>query len=684
MTTLGSKPRLTEPPAVAHTAMANAIRALAMDAVQAAGCGHPGMPMGMADAATVLFDRFIEIDPADPAWPDRDRFVLSAGHGSMLQYALHHLVGYADMGIDQIRAFRQLGARTAGHPEYGHALGIETTTGPLGQGLATAVGMAIAERLLNARYGDGLVDHRTYVIAGDGCLMEGISHEAIDLAGHLRLGKLIVLWDDNRISIDGPTSLSTSTDQVLRFAASGWRTAEIDGHDPEAIEAALAQATVDDERPSLIACRTVIGYGAPTRAGTSKAHGEALGEAEIAGAREALGWPHAPFVIPDDIRAAWGCVAARGAKARAAWSDRLAASPRRDAFERQARTEPGPELAEALAAFKDEMVRAAPKVATRKASEMALGVINDATDLTIGGSADLTHSNYTVTPGMASVTPTDFTGRYIHYGVREHGMAAAMNGIALHGGFIPYGGTFLTFTDYARGAIRLSALMGIRVIYVMTHDSIGLGEDGPTHQPIEHLAMLRATPNLDVFRPADAVETAECWEAALASARTPSVLSLSRQNLPTLRKTAGAENLSARGAYVLREAEGERDVTLVATGSEVEIAMLAADRLAEDGVRAAVVSMPCWERFEARDAAWRAAVLGTAPRVAVEAAARLGWDRWIGETGAFVGMTGFGASAPGPSLYAHFQITPERVADEAKALLRRDAPAITAQERSET
>jgi transketolase len=654
---------------IGHNDMANAIRALAMDAVEAAKSGHPGMPMGMADVATVLFTRFLKIDPAQSSWADRDRFVLSAGHGSMLQYALHYLLGYEDMGIDQIRAFRQWGSRTAGHPEYGHALGIETTTGPLGQGLATAVGMALAERLMNARYGDDLVDHHSYVIAGDGCLMEGVSHEAIDLAGHLRLAKLIVLWDDNRISIDGPTSLSTSMDQALRFAAAGWKTLSIDGHDPAAIEAALTEARAETERPTLIACRTTIGYGAPTRAGTAKAHGEALGATEIEGARAKLGWPYPPFEIPEPILSAWRDAGRRSVVARNQWDARLAASPHRDAFTLQARTELGPEVGERINAFKAELSETCPKVATRKASEMVLGVINGATNLTLGGSADLTHSNFTITPGMASVTPTDFSGRYVHYGIREHGMAAAMNGVALHGGFIPYGGTFMTFTDYARGAMRLSALMGIRVIYVMTHDSIGLGEDGPTHQPIEHLAMLRATPNMDVYRPADAVETAECWLAALEAVHTPSVLSLSRQGLPTLRRGVQAENLCARGAYVLRETDGPRDVTLLSTGSEVEIAVKAADLLAADGVKAAVVSMPCWERFEGQNSVYRAEVLGTAPRVAVEAAARLGWDRWIGERGAFVGMTGFGASAPAPQLYEHFGITPERVVAEAKALL---------------
>ncbi|MCB1542184.1 MAG: transketolase [Rhodoblastus sp.] len=640
---------------------ANALRALAMDAVEKAKSGHPGMPMGMADVAAVLFTKFMNIDPTDPAWPDRDRFVLSAGHGSMLQYAIHHLLGYADMGIEQIKNFRQLGSTTAGHPEYGHTLGVETTTGPLGQGMATAVGMALAERMLNARYGDELVDHRTFVIAGDGCLEEGVSHEAIDLAGHLGLGRLVVLWDDNRITIDGATDLSTSMDQIARFEAAGWFTAQIDGHDPEAIEAALRTACDGDSRPWLIACRTTIGFGAPTRAGTSKAHGEPLGAEEIVGARAKLGWPHAPFVIPDDIGAAWRAVAERGARASDAWRTRLAASPNGSKLLAQLSGDT-PEAAGALAALKREFATSAPKIATRKASETTLGAINAATDLTVGGSADLTHSNLTVTKGMASIGPNSFAGRYMHYGIREHGMAAAMNGVALHGGFIPYGGTFMVFSDYARGGIRLSALMGQRVIYVLTHDSIGLGEDGPTHQPVEHLAMLRATPNLLVFRPADAVETAECWQAALEARTSPSALALSRQALPTVRTAHVDENLSARGAYVMREADGARDVTLLATGSEVETALVAADQLAAKGVKAAVVSMPCWELFERQPESYQQATLGAAPRVAVEAAARFGWDRWLGSRGRFVGMNGFGASAPAGDLYKHFGITAEAVA----------------------
>ena len=656
---------------VDERAMANAIRALAMDAVQNANSGHPGMPMGMADAATVLFSRFMKLDPARPDWPDRDRFVLSAGHGSMLQYALHHLLGYDDMPIEQLRRFRQLGSRTAGHPEYGHAKGIETTTGPLGQGIATAVGMALAERMLAARYGADLVDHYTYVIAGDGCLQEGISHEAIDLAGHLRLERLIVLWDDNAISIDGPTSLSTSTDQLARFAAAGWDVAAVDGHDPEALAGALTEARSSD-KPSLIACRTVIGKGAPNLGGSEKSHGAPLGEAEIAATRENIGWPHPPFVVPPAILSAWREIAAHGRAARLDWEKRLAASPRRQDFETAIAGQLPDAVFDALAAFRKAHVEAATKVATRKASEMALGVINGATDLTVGGSADLTHSNLTITKGMGRIAPGDYAGAYIHYGIREHVMAAAMNGIALHRGLLPYGGTFMCFADYARGAMRLSALMGQRVIYVMTHDSIGLGEDGPTHQPIEHLAMLRATPNTNVFRPADIIETAECWELALKAQDRPSVLVLSRQNLPMLRPASSTGNFSARGAYLLREPEGPRDITLLATGSEVEIAVAAAETLkASHGIAAAVVSMPCWELFEAQDAAYRAAVLGSVPRVAVEAAARLGWDRWIGEDGAFIGMSGFGASAPAPDLYAHFGITAGAVAAAALRLIGR-------------
>jgi transketolase len=656
-------------PTLDTRACANAIRALAMDAVEKAKSGHPGMPMGMADVATVLFQRFMKIDASQPAWPDRDRFVLSAGHGSMLLYALHYLLGYPGMSRADLENFRQFGAPTAGHPEYGHAPGVETTTGPLGQGLATAVGMAIAERLAAARFGDDLVDHNTYVIAGDGCLMEGLSHEAIDLAGHLKLSRLIVLWDDNAISIDGPTDLSTSMDQCARFAAAGWHTQRVDGHDPEAVAAAIAAAKADP-RPSMIACRTLIGYGAPGKQGKESAHGAPLGPDEIVAARAALDWPHTPFEVPEPLLAAWRAAGRRGASVREAWDRRLAASPKARAFETFLKGDVAAEVAGPLAEFRVKLAADKPKIATRKSSEMALGVINEATGATIGGSADLTHSNFTITKGMGSVRPGDFSGRYLHYGVREFGMAAAMNGIALHGGFVPYGGTFLVFSDYARGAIRLSALMGLRVVYVLTHDSIGLGEDGPTHQPVEHLAALRALPNFLVFRPADAIETAECWELALAQTSTPSMLSLSRQNLPTLERPV-SENLSAKGAYVLREPAGGRDVTILATGSEVEIALAGADLLAQKGVRAAVVSMPCWELFEAQPAAYRAEVLGAAPRVGVEAAVRLGWDRWLGDNGAFIGMTGFGASAPAAKLYEHFGITAQAVADAATTLLKR-------------
>jgi transketolase len=650
---------LLEPAADAR-ACANAIRALAMDAVEKAKSGHPGMPMGMADVATVLFQRFLKFDASRPDWPDRDRFVLSAGHGSMLLYALTYLTGYPGVELADLQNFRQLGSPTAGHPEFGHMPGIETTTGPLGQGLATAVGMAIAERLAAARFGDDLVDHFTYVLAGDGCLMEGVSHEAIDLAGHLRLSKLIVLWDDNSISIDGPTDLATSTDQPARFAAAGWHVTRVDGHDPEAAARALEAARAD-ARPSMIACKTVIGFGAPGKQGKESCHGSPLGAAEVAAAREALSWPYPPFEIPDDVLGVWRAAGRRGAAAREAWEKRREASPEGAAFENFMKGAVGKDVAGPLAAFRATLAAEKPKIATRKSSEAALGVINGATQATIGGSADLTHSVFTLTKGMGVVKPGDFSGRYIHYGVREFGMAAAMNGIALHGGFVPYGGTFLVFSDYARAAIRLSALMGLRVVYVMTHDSIGLGEDGPTHQPVEHLAALRAMPNLLVFRPADAIETAECWELALNARKTPSVLSLSRQNLPTLDRPV-VENLSARGAYVLREPEGGRDATLLATGSEVEIALKAADLLGGQGIKAAVVSMPCWELFEAQPASYRTETLGAAPRIAVEAAVRLGWDRWLGEKGAFIGMTGFGASAPGPDLYDHFKITPQEVA----------------------
>ena len=654
--------------------MANALRVLVMDAVQGANSGHPWMPMGMANVATVLFRRFIRIDPGKPNWPDRDRFVLSAGHGSMLQYGMHHFLGYADMPVEELKRFRQLGSKSAGHPEYGHALGVETTTGPLGQGLATAVGMAIAERMLESRFGSRLVDHYTYVFAGDGCLQEGISQEAIDLAGHLRLNHLIVFWDDNAISIDGSTKLSTSTNQQMRFRAAGWNVLETDGYDHRAIATAIDKAR-NASRPTLIDCHTIIGRGAPNLQGSEKVHGAPLGAAEIAIAKDGMGWSKEPFAVPEPIRAAWLEIAQRGAQARAEWDVRLAESPAREAFQRQLHRElPNAPFA-ALAKFRQAHFAAATKVATRKASELALTVINETTSLTIGGSADLTHSNLTLTPGMKPIKADDFSGRYLHYGIREHAMAAAMNGIALHGGFVPYGVTFLVFSDYARGAIRLSALMGQRVVYVLTHDSIRLGEDGPTHQPIEHLAMLRATPNLNVFRPADIIETAECWELALRSMDRPSVLVLSRQSLPMLRQVEPLGNLSAAGAYVLAEVEGPRDLTLLATGSEVEIAIATANALKAQGVAAVVVSMPSWELFEAQPQAVRDAVLGTAPRIGIEAAARLGWDRWIGERGVFIGMTGFGASAPAGELYQHFGITAEAAVAAGLRLLGREPAA---------
>lgn len=651
-----------------HDEMANAIRALAMDAVQKASSGHPGMPMGMADVATVLFTRFIKIDPSSPNWPDRDRFVLSAGHGSMLQYALHYLLGYTDMPIEELYNFRQLGSRTAGHPEFDHAHGIEMTTGPLGQGLATSVGMALAERMANARFGTDLVDHHTYAIVGDGCLMEGISHEAIDMAGHLKLGRLIVLWDDNSISIDGPTALSTSTDQIARFKASGWHTVSVDGHDPKAVAQAL-EAAHADERPSLIACETIIGKGSPSKQGTADTHGAPLGHEEIAATREVLEWSAAPFEIPTDVLNAWRAAGQRGAHAQAAWQERVSASAKRVEFEAAMSGALPETLSGAINAHKAKLSEQAPNVATRKASQMALEVINVALPNTVGGSADLTGSTNTLTKDMSIVTAEDFGGRYIHYGVREHGMAAVMNGIALHGGFIPYGGTFLVFTDYCRPAIRLSALMGQRVIYVMTHDSIGLGEDGPTHQPVEHLPSLRAMPNLNVFRPADAVETAECWLAALEDQETPSILALSRQGLQTLRTKHTDENRAAKGAYVLRESSGPRDVTILATGSEVAIAVNAAEALAADGIAAAVVSMPCWEKFETQEPAYRDEVLGTAPRVAIEAAMGFGWEKWIGATGRFIGMSSFGASAPAGHLYEHFGLTSQAVVDAAREVI---------------
>jgi transketolase len=647
---------------VSERAMANAIRTLAMDAVQAAKSGHPGMPMGMADVATVLFTRYLKYDPADPAWPDRDRFVLSAGHGSMLIYALLHLTGYADMTMDEIRNFRQLGSKTAGHPEYGHAAGIEMTTGPLGQGVATAVGMALAERILAARFGD-IVDHDTYVIAGDGCLMEGVSHEAASLAGHLKLNRLIVLFDNNQISIDGPTSLSESDDTLKRFDAYGWATERVDGHDHDAVGAAIERAKTSD-KPSLIACRTVIGYGAPTKEGTSATHGAPLGDEEIAGTRAKLDWPWEPFVIPNDILSAWRAAGGRGAATRASWETALAAldAGTRDEFTRRMAGDVSASARKATADHIAALIAEPKTVATRKASELALEALTATLPEMVGGSADLTGSNNTRTKPMKDVAPGDYDGSYIRYGVREHGMAAAMSGMALHGGIIPFGGTFLVFTDYCRPSIRLAALMGLRVIYVMTHDSIGLGEDGPTHQPVEHLASLRVIPNLNVFRPADVVETAECWELALDARSTPSVIALTRQNLPQVRTEAVDGNLCAKGAYVLRDADGDHQATILASGSEIEIALAARDTLQADSVGTRVVSVPSWELFAQQDDAYRAEVVDTSKAlVAVEAASTFGWSQLVGDKGGVVGMTGFGASAPIKALYESFGITPQAV-----------------------
>ncbi len=650
--------------------MADAIRFLAMDGVQAANSGHPGMPMGMADAAVALFADHIHVDPTCPTWPDRDRFILSAGHGSMLHYALNHLLGYKDMDAGQLKQFRQLGARTAGHPEYGHADGIETTTGPLGQGITTAVGMALAERRLASQFGRALVDHYTYVIAGDGCLMEGISHEAIDMAGHLKLGRLIVLWDDNDISIDGNTDIATSTNQLARFKAAGWQVTRVDGHDSDAVSAAIDVAK-KSRKPSLIACKTVIGFGAPTLAGSHKTHGAPLGDDEIQATRAALGWDHPPFEIPSDIRSLWQEIATRGLDMRTHWQSRLDSSVKKSRFERAMSGELPKALATRMRRYKKQLKAELPKVASRQASQMALEVINAAVPTMVGGSADLTGSNLTKTSQMRSITPGNYRGNYVHYGIREHAMGAVMNGMALHGGMIPYGGTFLVFSDYMRGSMRLSALMKQRVIYVLTHDSIGLGEDGPTHQPIEHLAMLRATPNMNVYRPCDAVETAEAWEIALESSETPSVMALSRQGLPTVRTERTNENLTQKGGYILRNVRGARDITVMATGSEVAIALDAADVLKDQGYNVAVVSMPCWELFDQQSDQYRQSVLGSAPRIAIEALIGFGWDRYLRTQDVFIGMHDFGASGPAPDLYQHFGITKERICETAHRLIER-------------
>jgi transketolase len=650
---------------VVHDRLANALRFLAADAVQRANSGHPGMPMGMADAATVLFREFLRFDAAAPDWPDRDRLVLSAGHGSMLLYGALYLLGYPGVTRDELENFRQLGSRTPGHPEYGRTPGVETTTGPLGQGLANAVGMALAERILAERFGSELVDHRTWVIAGDGDLMEGMSHESASLAGHLKLDKLIVVFDDNRISIDGDTALATSDDVHGRFAAYGWEVAAVDGHDPDALRAAFAEARTAD-RPVLLACRTRIGYGAPSKAGTAATHGAPLGEEEIAGARATLDWPYPPFEVPADVLEVWRAAGQRGRHEREAWQARVAAAPERAAFERALAGDFADGWGVGLAAMKAKVLAERPKIATRVASQWALEPLVETVPELVGGSADLSGSNNTKIRGLA-VVGAHGGGRYLHYGVREHAMAAAMNGLALHGGVVPYGGTFLVFSDYSRPAIRLAALMRLRVVHVMTHDSIGVGEDGPTHQPIEQVASLRAIPNLWVFRPADAVETAECWELALERRDGPSVLVLTRQGVPTVRDEATA-NRAARGAYVLAEAARPRALTLLATGSEVSVALEAQGRLDALGIPTAVVSMPCWELFEQQSAAYRAEVLGVAPRLAVEAATPFGWTRYVAGEDHVVGMTGFGASAPGPVLFEHFGVTAERVVDRGRAL----------------
>ncbi len=659
-----------------HWMKACAIRTLTLDAVAAANSGHSGMPMGMADVATVLFEKHLKFDASAPDWPDRDRFILSAGHGSMLLYSLLYLTGYKDMTLEEVKNFRQLGSKTAGHPEYGHAKGIETTTGPLGQGIANSVGFALAEEVQRARFGKKIVDHHTYVIAGDGCLMEGVSQEAIGLAGKHELGRLIVFWDNNNITIDGTVELSDKTDQVQRFKASGWHVQEIDGHDPDAIDTAIAKAK-KTRRPSMIACKTHIALGSSAQ-DTSKGHGALTDAQLIEDTKAAYGWNYGPFEVPEDVKSAWEKIGKRGTQERKDWETRLLSlsTGRQKEFGRIIEGDVPKKLSATIKALKKQISETAPKVATRKASEMALEVINPIMPETFGGSADLTGSNNTKTGDLGVFSPDNRKGRYIYYGVREHGMAAAMNGMVLHGGTKAYGGTFMCFTDYARGAMRLSALMGVPATYVMTHDSIGLGEDGPTHQPVEHLALLRATPNMNVFRPADAVETAEAWEMALSSKSTPSVLSLTRQGIPTVRTDHTLRNEVSKGAYVLAEADSKRRAILLATGSEVSVAMEAKQLLEQQGIGTRVVSMPCWELFEAQEEKYRRKVLPAGPvRVAVEAGVRHGWDRWLlGERGkeakaGFVGMDSFGASAPAGELFTHFGITAENTVSAVKALL---------------
>ena len=646
--------------------MANAIRFLSADAIEKSKSGHPGMPLGMADVATVLFSKFIKIDPEHPRWFDRDRFVLSAGHGSMLLYSLLYLLGYKDITIDDIANFRQLGAKTAGHPEYGHLAGIDMTTGPLGQGISSAVGMALAERMINARYGDDLCNHYTYVINGDGCLMEGISEESASLAGHLKLNKLIVLWDNNNITIDGTVDKANSTDQIKRFQAIGWNTIEINGHDYGEIEKAIAKAQKSD-KPTLIACKTKIGFGAPTKCGTSKCHGSPLGAEEIAAMRKALDWPYDPFEIPEDILSSWREAGLRNHQTYQKWEERAhAAGKTFDDFIND-RLPAGWD--DHLKALEEKAIAEQTKVATRKASQMCLEQIVPYVPQIVGGSADLAASNLTFVDGMKTITKDDYSGNNIMYGIREHAMAAIMNGLSLHGGAIPYGGTFFVFSDYMRPAMRLAALMGIRAIYVLTHDSIGVGEDGPTHQPVEHLASYRAMPNIYTFRPCDVVETAECWRIAIESDKTPSILALSRQALPMLRQNAEL-NLSARGGYIISGNKDDRQATLIATGSEVSLAVQAEKILAKEGIKVAVVSMPCTELFDAQDITYQEEVLGQAPRIAIEAGSKFGWERYVGLKGDIIGMDGFGASGPAGELYNYFGITVEEIVDSVKNSLK--------------
>jgi transketolase len=652
---------------IAPDRLANAIRALSMDAVEAANSGHPGMPMGMADVATVLFTKYLKFDAKAPKWPDRDRFVLSAGHGSMLAYSTLYLTGYAKPTIEDIRNFRQLGSPCAGHPENFELEGVECTTGPLGQGLAMAVGMAMAERHLNAAFGDELVDHHTYVVAGDGCLMEGINHEAIGLAGHLGLSRLIVFWDDNRITIDGATTLSTSEDIPARYRASGWHVEACDGHNFNDIDRVI-QSALKSDKPTLIACRTLIGKGAPNKQGTKAPHGSPLGKEEVAATRTAIDWPYAPFEVPDDVLNEWRAAGSRGAETHKAWAARLEASPHATEFRRRFAGKPGSAW---LKPHLEALIAAPQKIATRKASEIALTAATAALPELIGGSADLTGSNFTKTASTDTLDASNYAGRYVNYGIREFGMAAAMNGMALHGGIIPYGGTFLIFSDYCRAAIRLSALQNARVAYVMTHDSIGVGEDGPTHQPVEQIMSLRLVPNLDDFRPCDTIETAECWALAIEKADGPAVLALSRQNLPQLR-TDISENWSAKGAYRLRAANAARRVILIATGSEVSLAISVADRLEEHGIGADVVSMPSWERFDAQTSAYRADVLPHGPlRVSIEAGTTMGWERYVGG-GLRFGLDGFGASGPIDALYAHFGLTADAITPKILDELQKD------------